>query len=255
MKKIIEKIRLKIVNKTSDTSMSRKLLKKAYYLFPNRIRKDNFLENYLKKVSTIEHIRFIQIGCNDGVYRDPLYKFVKKKKWTGLMIEPNPAMMSKLKENHKKSLSRLLFIDKAIGEQGSFTLFWCKEDTGMASTQKNHVEKHIGKRGFAILEQKIEMITFTNLIEKYLDFSNVDILLLDTEGWDAKILDSIDFARFNADIIIFENDHVDETIYLQLIEKFSLIGYVDRKSNTDTLLIKHEPTNKLFIEFFYNTKG
>lgn len=255
MKKIIEKIRLEIVNKTSDTSKSRKLFKRIYYLFPNRIRKDNFLENYLKKVSTIEQIRFIQIGCNDGVYRDPLYKFVKKKKWMGLMIEPNPIMMSKLKENHKKSLSRLIFVDKAIGEEGSFTLFWCKEDTGMASTQKDHVKKHIGKRGFAILEQRIEMISFTNLVENYVDFSNVDILLLDTEGWDGKILDSIDFTRFNTDIIIFENDHIDEIFYSQLIQKLSSIGYVDRKSNTDTLLVKRKPSDNRFIEFFNTTKG
>ncbi len=59
------------------------------------------------------------------------------------MIEPNPEVLAMLKGNHAASKSQITYENIAIGEEGKFTLYWCKEDTGMASTTREHVEKHL----------------------------------------------------------------------------------------------------------------
>ena len=36
---------------------------------------------------------FLEIGANDGVANDPIYPFVSRFGWTGIMVEPLPAPM------------------------------------------------------------------------------------------------------------------------------------------------------------------
>lgn len=45
---------------------------------------------------------FIQIGANDGVSFDPIYKLVTKEKVKGIAIEPVTDIFEKLKINYKK---------------------------------------------------------------------------------------------------------------------------------------------------------
>ena len=44
---------------------------------------------------------FIQVGANDGVRNDPIGPKVKKYGWHGVLIEPQPDLFEKLKENYR----------------------------------------------------------------------------------------------------------------------------------------------------------
>src|SRR6266481_6003650 len=43
---------------------------------------------------------FIQIGANDGVSNDPLYKFVIEYGWAGILVEPLPQVFEVLRRNY-----------------------------------------------------------------------------------------------------------------------------------------------------------
>ena len=45
-------------------------------------------------------IKFIEIGANDGITWDPLFKFIKKYKWEGILVEPHPRYFRELVENY-----------------------------------------------------------------------------------------------------------------------------------------------------------
>ncbi len=74
---------------------------------------DNIIKEYLK---TKKDIFFIQVGANDGKSFDPIYKWVISKKWEGVLIEPLPHLVEKLKQNYDCCLDRLNFEQVAISD-------------------------------------------------------------------------------------------------------------------------------------------
>ena len=40
-------------------------------------------------LNNIDNCFFIEVGANDGIYLDPLYPYIIKNNWSGILIEPN----------------------------------------------------------------------------------------------------------------------------------------------------------------------
>lgn len=250
-KKMIEKIRKIVVDNIDEKSSVRIFLKSIYRRLPKKYRKTYLLQNILERIVEFENFKFIQIGANDGVHCDPMYKYLFEKKIRALMVEPNPTVFDKLKCNHKNALSTIFYKKVAIGSEGEFTLFWNPKDTGVASTNKDHVMKHLNGKEEEILEEKIKMIPFETLIAEFQEFSKVDLLLIDTEGWDGKIILSINFEKFTTDVVVFENAHLQDEYYL--VKEYLLAnGYLLFDSNSDSIAIKRNPNNNNLLKIIEN---
>ena len=83
------------------------------------------------------------------------------------------------------------------------------------SFDKNHLIKH-GVKSNHIIKKKINCISISKLLKKY-NISNLDLLFIDAEGYDADIL--IDFLNISKQepILIFEYIHVKNKILKNLI--------------------------------------
>jgi hypothetical protein len=69
---------------------------------------------------------FIQIGAYDGRKDDPIYELVQRNRWSGILVEPQPDIFERLKQNYA-SFSGLAFEQAAIVEEGtSFSLYKLK---------------------------------------------------------------------------------------------------------------------------------
>lgn len=238
MVKLIKFIQNILVIITGRNTVIRRFLKRIYMYFPRKYRDSYLLEKTIGSIGKMDSIKFIQIGANDGIHGDPLYHYVRKNNWIGLMVEPNPAVFKKLIENHTKSKSKISFCKSAIGNSGTFTLFWIKEDSAIASFDRKHVERHLNGENYDILEEQVNVIPFTQLIIENKGFSSVNILLIDTEGWDSKIVQSIDFRTFYSDIIIFETTHVEPVEFKKTIKFLEQNNYACFTSRGDTTAIK-----------------
>lgn len=237
MKKVITIIQHLLVKVTGTNSKARHFLKGVFMYFPRKYRESYLLDKTIKSLAKREDINFIQIGANDGIHCDPLFHYVKKKCWNGLLVEPNPHVFQQLIKNHKKSKSNLTFSKYAIGDSGIFKLFWYKEDSAMASFNKKHIQKQLKGRNYKILEENVKVVPFTQLIRENQDFSKVNILLIDTESWDSKIVQSIDFKNFYSDIIIFEAAHIENNEFKKTIKYLENNGYKCFTSRIDTTAI------------------
>lgn len=100
----------------------------------------------------------------------------------------------------------------------------------LSSIDKYHILKHerIQDKINGIREIEINTMTINELFEKY-ELKNIDILFIDAEGSDNDILKSVDFEKYNIDIIYFENLHIKEYdifIYLEnkgyIIDRYTL---------------------------------
>src|SRR5450631_1993798 len=168
----------------------------------------------LAGASTIK--TFVEIGANDGKKNDPLYYYVKKYGWRGILVEPDPSNFKKLKDNYR-GVEGLIFENTGIGPEPGEMLFYkikdiTDQEPGWYDQVGSFDQKTLLKNiSYGIgLDQRIiaeprPVIRFDELLEKN-NFRDVDLLHLDAEGFDYRILRSIDFEKNNIRMVLFESE-------------------------------------------------
>ena len=215
----------------------------------------------IEKIGGNEDFFFVQIGSNDGVRSDPLYKFICKYNWSGILVEPVPYLYERLIKNHE-SRDNLIFKNVAISKDGgSMKFYYIKENqndqsdwkcgNGLGSFLKDVVTFHRNKifdfdKNFS--EMDIQTITFDSLVE---GVNNIDLLAIDAEGYDYEIIKSIDFDKHQPSLILFEHKHLyqESRFKRNLSDKLREVykylndrGYVCIKGKGETLAI-HDNLN------------
>ena len=86
---------------------------------------------------------------------------------------------------------------------------------GLASFEKRHLLKH-GIRTFHIEKTKVETITLNNLIKKH-NIKFLDLLFVDAEGYDGKIVYDFLLNTNFKPLIIFEYIHIENLFFEKLL--------------------------------------
>lgn len=212
----------------------------------------------------------IQIGANDGITHDPIHKFIKRDKWNGVLLEPQPGVFHQyLKKIYKKNLG-IKTICAAIGEEDGTQLIYkigfseMRWATGLTSFSREKIEKAFEdgivasnclKFGIEIpkdkskwiSEEEVEVISPKTLIEKY-GLKKIDLLQIDAEGYDLEVIRIFDVATTQPEAIIFENVGLVKKEYALYLEKLKNIGYKTREFGANTLALK--AGNTQFQKFF-----
>ncbi len=130
--------------------------------------------------------------------------------------------LKELKERTSK-ISDLIIEEVAISNKDENALFYYVKRSsmeklkkhwasGIGSFNKEHLLKHRNKN-FTITEDDIESfsvkcLSFSSLIKKH-SITSIGKLLIDVEGAESKILNSINFKEVSIENIIFEKKHFD----------------------------------------------
>lgn len=146
----------------------------------------------------------IDVGAHSDFRSNSLLPEVEG--WEVFCIEPNPNCASKLSD--RKHVYQL-----AIGAENKNNIdffIYCEEDeqswTGFnehaAGTHKETV--------------KVNMVTLDYFLESIAKVDRVDILSIDTEGYEMEVLKGIDLGKWNVKIICIENweDTPEQDFYL-----------------------------------------
>jgi FkbM family methyltransferase len=194
---------------------------------------------------------FIQIGANNGITTDPLYKFVTLHNWDGILVEPVPEIFDNLNANYGNR-QNLKFLNAAVAECDGFrTLYTLKIDPSTAeadafynahpsSYSSFRKEIVLGQTEWVpdvaerIMERQVKCVSLDTLLGEAGD-REVDLVLMDTEGYDYTILKMIDFSRLRPSIICYEHVHMSKA---QQEEAASLLvrqGYRLTRDNLDTI--------------------
>jgi len=192
------------------------------------------------------------IGAHSGGWLTQLFE--KYQNQNILLVEPVPYNIALLKENTAK-YKNINIETSAVSEKDQIKKFYyVKPDavkklgkhwaSGIGSFDKQHILNHKYKR-FMVSDSDIEQIdiqylSFSNLIEKY-SISSIDLLQIDVEGAEFKILSSIDFEKIKINKIIFEFKHFDGTFKegpkLKLIkEKLIKFNYQLKEIDKENIL-------------------
>ena len=155
---------------------------------------------------------FIDIGANDGVLFSNTFKFAKNGA-RGVCIEPSPLAFRKLKLNQLLNKG-VCCLNKAISNSNGKVLL---QEDGYESTLSKIVSEQ--KDG----SFNIPCITFDQLLKRYPNFINVDLVSIDVEGHEIEVLQGLTDQNFYSKIIIIESDklEIDELNNLKCLDNYN----------------------------------
>ena len=244
LKKIIGAIGFKLIDK--NLVKNERLLSKYTNLSLEKIIENLFFENQLKSI--------IQIGANDGKRFDILSNFIKKYSPFVLFLEPIKSNYEDLKKNYANQ-DNLIFENFAISVNNQINqLYKVKDDKlkhyddhviGITSFNKDHLIKHGIKKNH-IIKVNVQSISLNDLIKKH-SIKNLDLMMIDTEGYDGHIV--IDFLK-NIEIrpiIIFEYIHIDSFMLKNTFDMLKAKNYFFFKIDENIFCIPEEKSQKLTI--------
>lgn len=161
-------------------------------------------------------IRFLQVGANDGVYGDSIYRFVSSFPWEGILVEPQPEIFEKLKRNYQSASTRLIFENSAIGraDRGDLTLFRPNQSeqhdgypSSIASFNRSAVAAQMKTPESEIESISVPCVTIDAMLARH-GWKELDLLLIDTEGLDLEVLQSISLSKCAPLLIQLEHGHL-----------------------------------------------
>ena len=163
---------------------------------------------------------FIQIGVGDmEKYIDPFYNFVKDKK--GIIIEAHPDYFKKLENYYINQKLHNCLIDNVSDVEKKLYFVNNLENYrnfahGICSLSKQHLIKHdILPKDISYVEVKTKRLT--DVLDEN-KISKLDLIIMDLEGMEYKILlDFFSNSNLNPNII-FEYKHMNIKFLNQLIE-------------------------------------
>lgn len=152
--------------------------------------------------------------------------------WDVISVEPNPEFMNNFNE-----LNLPLLGYAACAEDKGKTTFKISPNSFSCSALEIK-ENYVGFMDWTDSHYRtieVEALKLNTILQRHHpDLKNIDILLVDVEGWELEVLDGFDLEKFNPKIVCLENFSSFAT-YREYMKKR---GYkLDRKEEQDEFYI------------------
>jgi FkbM family methyltransferase len=203
---------------------------------------------------------FLQVGGLDGVSFDPLRSHILSGQMSGLIIEPVSHYFEKLQKLYEGS-DRIAVCNCAIFDKSGEQTMWRFNPAsiesgllglpfaGISSFVMEDLLKDDGTLGImfdptvrVLLRTLVEAVTvqcltFEDVLEKY-GVSRIDLLQIDTEGYDLEILQMFDFVKYQPTIVHYEHMHLGPKDRATAETMLQAMGYRLYHTTYDTLAVR-----------------
>jgi len=165
----------------------------------------------------------VKIGANDGYQDDPTAQLLSRRPaMRCVFVEPVPHLLSRARLRWGAG-PRFTYVQAAIND-GSPAVFYYVDESAKAqlpdlridpdqlgSLDPQHILKHPDGERLApfVRTLPVEGMSLDTLIQ-FTRLTRLDILHIDAEGWDWRILSQLDLNRWQPAFILFEHIHLTE---------------------------------------------
>ena len=194
---------------------------------------------------------FVQIGAYDGQTSDPVNEYVLTGKMNCLLVEPIETSFHKLRKFYDGT-PNIHLIQAAIGHSNGSTIMFKVRQTsqnysiprgGLASFEKAHLLRH-GIKEEDIETVNVPCLTLKSLLAKF-HLTEIDIMQIDTEGFDAEIVKMALAMDKTPDCINFENSNLSLENKTEIYDLLTKGGYVHSSDTFNTMALHHRLTEDL----------
>jgi FkbM family methyltransferase len=215
---------------------------------------------------------FLQIGANDGALYDPLRREILRRHWRGIMVEPVPDVFERLRHNYR-SFDELALENVAIAPHAGKLPFYHlarvadpKAEglpvwyTALGSFRKDVILSHrdlipdIERR---LVTREVPCISIDALCRKH-GFEHVDLIQIDTEGYDYEVIKLIDFTRLQPRVLLYEHHHLGTADRKACRSHLTAHGYDTIERGYDTLALRvadTKPRDAALLRIWQRIRG
>jgi FkbM family methyltransferase len=183
-------------------------LNAVFHRLKNRLQSDpseNGETQVLKSILQPNSSRFlVDVGANDGRLYSNSFSLVQEG-WGGILIEPLPSPFKILNKRYAHR-SDVKCVNQAISlKKGAGAMFIGTDGSlGMTSTLCTDKNDWFD-RARTQQQIQVEVSPLTEILDFYQAPTEIGILMIDTEGLDFEVLQSLDFNKYHPEIILTED--------------------------------------------------
>jgi len=202
----------------------------------SQFQEDMIIDKILNK----ENGFYVDIGANDPIRLNNTYKFYKRG-WTGINIEPNKIKYDKIVKCRPKDITLNMGINN---EKGELTFYVTNPDSH-STFSREEVNAFKGTHIKVTDVSRIKVDTLSSVLNKHAK-KEIDLMSIDTEGFDLRVLESNDWDKYRPKLICVE-------INKQSNEHEEIKDFMISKNYFE---IYNNGLNSLFVsEFIYDNPG
>jgi len=176
----------------------------------------------------LQNKTFVQIGASNGLslgvkHGDPIYDYATKFNWAGIAIEPNPDTYLELAKNYKTypvQALKLAVSDKdgteKLKHNGGKPQKEVYDTIMLTSAEMSTFSKTVD----------VEALSIQSLWQQYVakNFQHVDILAVDVEGAEPKVLQGV-FQEPKPQFVLFDYNYLNTKDYQAIVTNLEDQGY------------------------------
>ena len=178
---------------------------------------------------------FVDVGCNHPFINNNTYFFYAKG-WRGIGIDGSKKfkkLWSKIRPGDK-------FINAVVSDKVRITHFTYFTDHTNSTLDKLAIKRFTKRLGAATKKEKVETITLQKIFENEYVPKNFELLKIDAEGHDLKIIQGLNFSKYCPRVICVESR------FLNLNKKNNHPIFKFLKSKKYSLIAK-TPLDAIFV--------
>jgi FkbM family methyltransferase len=140
---------------------------------------------------------YVDVGAAHPVFENDT-KALYDRGWSGINIEPNPALFAQLESARPRDRNLALALSDA---EGSLP-YWEVVGTGLSTCDAEEAERARGK-GFEVSEHTVRCTTLARVLSDA-NVTCLDVLKIDVEGFELRVLRGNDWTQYRPSVIVVE---------------------------------------------------
>jgi len=218
-------------------------------LLPRALRgnyEDNPVADRLHRFALAHRdVFFVQVGAHDARAGDQLSLYIERDGWRGVLVEPVPELFERLRARYEGSPG-LAFENVALAEEdGTRSFYQLDETAGDVYALADHLgsldrevllshEEQVPNIEDHLVRIEVPCASFDTLLRRHA-IEHIDVLSLDTEGYDGKLLRAFPWHRVQPRLVAYEHNHLDAPEREATETLLRELGYELVRSRTNTL--------------------
>ncbi|MEM6489889.1 MAG: FkbM family methyltransferase [Pseudomonadota bacterium] len=212
----------------------------------------SYLVGELAAAQTERRLRILQIGANDGEDEDPVAPFLATLEVEAARVEPLPELAEMLRARHAAE-PHIHVVEAAVADHdGTMPIYVLLGEAGnaislkMSSLDRQVLVRRIQGHAAAnraiyganprIEAREVETLRLATLLQR-LGWDRLDVLVMDTEGFDLRIVSQLLDDGITISVLQFEYIHVPRTAFEPLLGRLTAAGYVWALSGYDLIAV------------------
>jgi FkbM family methyltransferase len=175
---------------------------------------------------------YIDVGACYPRALSNTYRFYRRG-WSGINIEPNPARFQAFVTERERDVNLNCAVSSSPGELTFYVLkphFW---------TASREFAGSLVRSGYRLVgEHRVPALTLAQVCAEHAGSRAIDLLSVDTDGWDLDVLRSGDWRSFRPKVVVVEANIVGTSQIREFLEPLGYRYFVSTG----------QPTNALFVE-------